>query len=297
MSLVITGGGRGIGRETALLAAAEGASVIVNDLGAGPEGFGSDAGPADEVVAAIRAAGGTAVANADNVAVPSGASRLVAAAIDSFGRLDCVINAAGILRDQIFHKMEFADFEKVIEVHLFGSFLVSRAAAPHFRRQESGTFVHFTSGSGLIGSIGQANYSAAKMGIVGLSRSIALDMARFNVRSNCVCPFAWTRLIGTIPTESDAEKVRVERLKAMNPAKVAALAVFLGSPLSDGVTGQIIGARQNEIFLFSQPRPIRSVHRGDGWTPTSLAEHMLPAVRSSLTPLERSPDVFSWDPV
>jgi NAD(P)-dependent dehydrogenase (short-subunit alcohol dehydrogenase family) len=221
----------------------------------------------------------------------------VQSALDTFGRVDCVVNNAGILRDKIFHRMMREDFEKVIQVHLLGSFYVSRAAAPYFRRQESGTYVHFTSTSGLIGNLGQANYAAAKMGIVGLSRSIALDMGRFNVRSNCVAPFAWSRLIGTIPTETDAEKARVERVKQMTPGKVAPLAVYLASPLSDGITGQILGVRMNEIFLFSQPRPVRSIHDSDGWTIDDLAQRLGPAFGASLTPNERSGDVFSWDPL
>jgi NAD(P)-dependent dehydrogenase (short-subunit alcohol dehydrogenase family) len=193
--------------------------------------------------------------------------------------------------------MDVADFEAVLRVHLFGSFHVARAAAPHFRKQENGTFVHMTSTSGLIGNFGQANYAAAKMGIVGLSKSIALDMARFNVRSNCIAPFAWSRLIGTIPTASAEEEARVERVKSMTPDKIAPVAVFLASALSAPITGQVLGVRKNEVFLFSQPRPIRSLHHDGGWTPGSLAELLKPALTSSLVPLERSGDVFSWDPI
>jgi len=173
--IVVTGAGRGIGREIALLAAAEGAKVVVNDPGGAADGSGSNATPAEEVVEDIRKRGGTAVANFETVAEAIPASRIVKTAIDSFGRLDGIVNNAGILRDAIFHRMSVDAFEAVIKVHLMGSFYVSHAAARIFREQESGAFVHFTSTSGLIGNFGQANYAAAKLGIVGLSKSIALD--------------------------------------------------------------------------------------------------------------------------
>ena len=295
--VVVTGAGRGIGRGMAMLAAAEGAKVVVNDLGGSTDGEGRDTSPADEVVAEIKKAGGKAVANYDSVAEAESAQKIIQCAIDNFGRIDSVVNNAGILRDRIFHRMSVVDFEMVIKVHLMGSFYMSRAAANHFKEQNSGSFVHFTSTSGLIGNFGQANYAAAKLGIVGLSRGIALDMARFTVRSNCVSPCAWSRMIGTIPTETDDEKARVERIKTMDAGKIAPLAIFLLSDLAKGVSGQIFAARKDEIYLFSQPRPVRSVHRSEGWTPQSLAEHMLPAVKGHLTPMERSGDVFSWDPV
>jgi NAD(P)-dependent dehydrogenase (short-subunit alcohol dehydrogenase family) len=294
----VTGAGRGIGRDIALLAGAEGARVVVNDLGGGADGEGkAETGPAQIVVDEIRAAGGTAVANADSVAEAAGAERIIGTALEAFGRIDCVVNNAGILRDRIFHRMSHVDWEMVIKVHLMGSFYMSRAAATHFREQESGSFVHFTSTSGLVGNFGQANYAAAKMGIVGLSKSIALDMARYNVRSNCVSPFAWSRLIGTIPTDTPEEKARVERAKAMTPAKIAPLAIYLASDLSRDVTGQIFAVRKNEIFLMSQPRPIRSIHRSEGWTPQTIAEHAMPALKTAFYPLDRSGDIFSWDPV
>lgn len=294
---MVTGAGRGIGREVALLSAAEGGRVVVNDPGSNADGTGYDAGPAQEVVDEIVAKGGTAVANTDSVASAEGGASIVATAIDSFGRIDAVVNNAGILRDFIFHRMDPADFESVIQVHLMGSFYVSRAAAPYFRTQESGCYVHFTSTSGLVGNFGQSNYSAAKLGIVALSKSIALDMARFNVRSNCIAPFAWSRMIGTLPTATEEEALRVERLKTMGAEKVAPMSVFLSSELSAGVSGQIFGVRRNEIFLFSQPRPIRSMQREEGWTPETLSTHMKPAFSSSFYPLDRSADVFRWDPI
>ena len=272
--------------------------MVVNDLGGSADGEGGgDAHPAEEVVEIIRKAGGKAVANFDSVAEAGPAANIIKTAIDTFGRIDCVINNAGILRDRIFHRMSIVDFETVIKVHLLGSFYTSRAAANYFKEQNSGSFVHFTSTSGLVGNFGQANYAAAKLGIVGLSKSIALDMQRFNVRSNCVSPFAWSRLIGTIPTETEDEKARVAKIQAMGPEKIAPLCAYLASDLSADVTGQIFAVRMNEIYLMSQSRPIRSVQRTDGWTPQTIADHAMPAMKGSFFKLDRSADIFNWDPV
>src|SRR5436305_11871356 len=295
--IIVTGAGRGIGREMALLAASEGAKVVVNDPGGAADGSGSNAAPAEEVVEEIKKRGGTAVANFETVAEAIPASKIVQMAVDKFGRLDGVINNAGILRDAIFHRMSVEAFEAVIKVHLMGSFYVAHGAARIFREQQSGSFVHFTSTSGLVGNFGQANYAAAKLGIVGLSKSIALDMGRFNVRSNCVSPFAWSRLIGTIPTETEEEKARVAKIQQMGPEKIAPVCAFLLSDAAKDVTGQIFAVRMNEIFLMSQSRPLRSVHRGEGWTPASIAEHGMPALKSSFYRLDRSADVFNWDAV
>lgn len=295
--LIVTGAGRGIGREMAILGAKEGAKVVVNDLGGSVDGEGgASQQPAEEVVETIRKAGGQAIANFNSVADPSTAQAIVKAAVENFGRVDAVINNAGILRDRIFHRMSIQDWQQVIDVHLNGAFYVSRAAANYFKDQESGAFVHFTSTSGLIGNFGQANYAAAKLGIVGLSKSIALDMQRFNVRSNCVSPFAWSRMIGTIPTETAEQQARVAKIQRMTPDKIAPLAIFLVSDLAKGVTGQIMAARMHELFLFNQNRPVRSVHSESGWTPAKIAEIALPAMKASFTPLDRSADVFSWDP-
>lgn len=295
--VLITGAGRGVGRSIAILMAAEGAKVVVNDLGGDTRGEGHDVGPGQEVVNAINSAGGRSVLNTESVADWSAAHRMVQQAIDTYGRIDAVVNNAGILRDCIFHKMSEAEWDAVINVHLKGCFNVARAAAPHFRAQSSGTYVHMTSTSGIVGNFGQANYGAAKLGIVALSKCIALDMSRFNVRSNCIAPFAWSRLIGTIPTDKPEEAARVEKMKRMTPDKIAPLVAYLCSDASQGVTGQIFGVRLNEIFLFNQPRPIRSVHRGEGWTPATIAEHAIPALKPSFAALERSGDVFFWDPI
>lgn len=295
--VVVTGAGGGIGRDIALALAAEGARVVVNDLGTSSTGEGASAGPAQQVVDEIRAAGGEAVANTDSVSEAVAASRIVQCALDQFGRIDGIVNNAGILRDRFFHKMSVDEFDAVVKVHLYGSWFVSRAAAPHFKEQNGGALVHMTSTSGLIGNFGQANYSAAKLGLVALSKSIALDMQKFGVRSNCIAPFAWSRMIGTIPTETPAEQQRVERMKRMTPARIAPLAVYLLSDAAAGVSAQVFAVRNNEIFLMSQPRPLRSVHRGEGWTPQGIAEHGMPALKASFVPMDRSADVFCWDPV
>jgi NAD(P)-dependent dehydrogenase (short-subunit alcohol dehydrogenase family) len=293
---VVTGSGGGIGREIALAMAQAGAKIVINDIGASLGGEGFSATPAEQTKGIIEQRGGQAVINTDSVSEWENAKRIVQCALDSFGRIDIVVNNAGILRDQIFHRMSPEEWLSVINVHLNGSFFVSRAAAEHFRKQESGAFVHITSTSGLIGNFGQANYSAAKLGIVALSKSIALDMQRYNVRSNCLAPFAWSRMTSSIPAETPEQKARVERLMRMGPEKNAPLAVFLASDAARDVSGQIFAPRMHELFLFSQNRPIRSVHSEQGWTPEKIAEVALPALRASFVPMERSGDVFSWDP-
>lgn len=293
---LVTGAGGGIGKAIVVAMARAGASVVINDIGVSLSGEGGSASPAEETRAEIEAFGGKAVISTDSVSDWDAAQRMVATARDSFGRLDIVVNNAGILRDAMFHKMTPEQWLSVIGVHLNGSFFVSRAAAEIFREQEGGSFIHVVSTSGLIGNLGQSNYSAAKMGIVGLSKSIALDMKRYNVRSNCLAPFAWGRMTSNIPAETPDQIARVENLKRMTPEKNAPLAVFLGSDDARDVTGQIFSVRKNEIFLLSQSRPIRSVHTGGDWTPETVRDHALPALRPSFFPLDRSQDVFTWDP-
>jgi NAD(P)-dependent dehydrogenase (short-subunit alcohol dehydrogenase family) len=294
---IVTGAGRGIGRGIAMLLASEGACVVVCDIGASLQGEGNDTGPAQETVDAIRRAGGKAIASTLSITEPTNAEAIVKAALDAYGGVDILVNNAGILRDVIFHKMSWSDWSDVIAVHLNGSFNMSRAVAPHFRQQNSGAFVHMTSTSGLVGNFGQANYMAAKLGIMGLSRGIALDMARFNVRSNCIAPFAFTRMIESIPAQSEDDKRRIEAFQRMTPEKIAPLAVFLCADAAAGITGQILSVRNNEIYLFNQPRPVKTIHRAGGWTPQLIAGEFNAAFASSLTPLERSEDVFAWDPI
>ncbi len=295
---IVTGSGRGIGREIALMMAKNGASVIVNDLGAAPDGSTTTERPAEEVVNEIKKAGGKAAANFGSVASWDDAHAMVAQAVKEFGKIDFVVNNAGNLRDVIFHKMTEQDWDAVIAVHLKGNFNLCRAAAEHFRKQQSGAFINFTSTSGLIGNFGQANYAAAKLGIVGLTRSIALDMSRFNVRANAIAPFAWTRLTATIPEgETDAQKARVENLKKMKAEQIAPLAVFLASDQAKDVTGQVFAVRGGEIVLFSLPRPIRHLHHADGWTPEEIAAVMPTALKTSFIPLQVSADIFPYDPL
>ncbi|MDC3067396.1 MAG: 3-hydroxyacyl-CoA dehydrogenase [Methylococcaceae bacterium TMED69] len=295
--VLITGAGRGIGRDFALACAEHGAKVLVNDYGANTKGTDIEGSPASEVVKEIEALGGYALADNSDVSNFSSVEKMFETTIKNFGKIDAVINNAGILRDKIFHKMSLDDWKAVIDVHLNGSFNVSRIAADHFRQQEKGAFVHMTSTSGLVGNFGQANYAAAKLGIAALSKSIALDMERYNVRSNCIAPFAWTRMIGTIPITDESQKERIERLKAMTPAKIAPMAIYLVSDLATDVTGQIFAVRNNEIFLMSQNRPLRSIHRSDEWTAEKIAEHAIPALKQDFYSLHRSQDIWPWDPV
>lgn len=300
--VVVTGAGGGIGREIALQLAAEGARVVVNDIGVTLEGdeispTEAPVPPAEAVVAEIKAAGGMAAASMDSVATRASAEAIIECALDNFGRIDSVVNNAGNLRDRSFHKMSEDEWRAVIAVHLDGTFFVSRAAATHFRQQESGAMVHMTSTSGLIGNYGQANYGAAKLGIVALSKMIALDMERYNVRSNCIAPAAWSRMTSSIPTDTLQQRDRVEKLKKMEAGKIAPMAVYLLTEAASEVTGQVFAVRANEIMLMSQPRPVRSVHFSEGWTPRRIAEVAIPAMRGNFYPLERSPDVMNWDPI
>ena len=294
---VVTGSGRGIGREIVLLLAGPGAKVVVNDLGGTEAGAGADQKIADQVVAEIKGKGGEAAANYDSVSTWSGAEKIIQCALDHFQRIDILVNNAGILRDRILFKMSEEEWDGVLKTHLYGSFYCTRAAAVHFREQKSGRLIHFTSTAGLIGNVGQANYASAKLGIVALSRSCALDLQRYNVTSNCIAPFAWTRLIATIPTDDPAQKAKVEKLAKMSPADVAPLAGFLASDAAQSITSQVFGVRGKEIFLFSQPRIVRSIHDAAGWTPEKLAAMLEPTLKSHFHPLDVSGQYISWDPL
>jgi NAD(P)-dependent dehydrogenase (short-subunit alcohol dehydrogenase family) len=298
--VLVTGGGNGIGKECALLAAKEGAKVVVNDLGgsvSGKDEAGS-AGPAEQVAQEIRANGGKAIANSDSVTDFAAVEGMRDQALKEFGGLHAVINPAGILRDAMFHKMSLDDWNAVINVHLNGSFNVCRATIEHFREQQDGSYVLFTSTSGLIGNIGQANYAAAKLGIMGLSRIIAMEGAQKNVRANIIAPFAWTRMIETIPVKDEASAQRVERMRRkMRADQVAQLAVALAAEKAKNVSGQIFAVRGNEVVLFDQPRPVKALARLEGWTPETLLDQALPAMKGSFFDLGASASVFPYEPV
>ena len=295
--IIVTGAGAGVGRGIAREAARQGAKVVVNDLGVQVDGSQASAGPAQETVELILSEGGQACASTESVADWNSANRIVAQALDLYGRVDGVVNNAGNLRDALFHKMTEDEFDAVIRVHLKGSWNVARAVAPHFKEQQGGAFVHMTSTSGLVGNLGQANYAAAKMGIVGLSKSIAIDMQKFGVRSNCIAPFAFTRMVGSIPTDTPEKAARMKTLMTMEADKIAPFTLALLSDPAREVTGQVFGVRNNEIFLFSQPRPIRTMHNAEGWSVQSCVERAIPALRPSMSPLDLSRDVFAWDPM
>ncbi|MFN7057244.1 SDR family oxidoreductase, partial [Hyphomonas sp.] len=250
------------------------------------------------VAAEIRAAGGEAVSNSESVTDYASVAGMVTQALDTFGRLDAIINPAGILRDGMFHKMSESDWKAVIDVHLHGSYNVARAAIEYFREKEHGAYVFFTSTSGLIGNIGQANYAAAKMGIVGLSRIVAMEGAAKKVRSNVIAPFAWTRMIASIPVKDEAGAQRVQRMKdGMRADQVAQLAVALCSDQSSNVSGQIFGVRGNEVILFDQPRPVKSMARLEGWNPETLISHCFPAMSPDFTDMGATASIFPYDPV
>ena len=290
--VLVTGGGNGIGRECALIAAREGAKVVVNDLGSSLSGADEgSAGPAEAVAQEIIAAGGQAVSNSESVTSYASVQGMVQQALDTFGGLHAVINPAGILRDGMFHKMSEADWDSVIAVHMRGSFNVCRATIEHFRDQQDGAYVLFTSTSGLYGNIGQANYGAAKMGIAGLARIIGMEGASKNVRANALAPVAWTRMTQSVPVKDEAAAARrqimAEKVRADQPAR---LSVALCTDAAKNISGQFFGASGENIILYSQPRPVWNEDRAEqGWTMQSIMNEAFPAMADKLTPLGRAP--------
>jgi len=295
--VVVTGAGRGIGRAIALHFAQYGAKVVVNDPGGSPDGQGGDQRVAEQVVDEITKAGGQAVASFDSVDSLPGATNIIDTAIKNFGRIDVVVNNAGILRDRILFKMSEEEFDAVLKVHVKGAWSMTRAAAPFMREQKFGRIINFTSTTGLIGQVGQVNYGTAKAGIVGLTKNTALDMEKYNVTANVICPFAYTRLVGTIESDDPVIQARIDKFKKMTPEKIAPLVVYLASDQAQEVSGQIFAVRGNELVLFSQIRPIRNVHLDNGWTVETIGDIFIPAVKNNFYPLEISNDVFPYDPL
>ena len=285
---ICTGAGRGVGAEVAKLMAQHGASVVVNDPGVSGGGEGADTAPAAQVVADIEAAGGRAVANHGSVTSFEDCLAMVSQARSAFGGLHIVFNPAGILRDRMFHKMSPDDWQAVIDVHLSGHFNVCRAAINLFREQNYGRIIMVGSTSGLLGNIGQANYGAAKMGVVALARIVALENQAKGITVNVVAPSADTRMTRAVPTPKDpqAAALREERLLRSPADAIAPLCVYLASAASADVTGQVFHQRGAELSLYGLPRPLRMLHRHGGWTAETIAEHAIPALRPQFTAFE-----------
>ena len=265
---IVTGAGRGIGRGIAMTLAAEGASVVVNDIGGAVDGTGESVAPADQVVGEIRAAGGTAAANYESVATMEGGENIVKAALDSFGKLDIVVTPAGILRDRMVFNMTEEEWDAVIAVHLKGTFSVVKHACIVFRQQRSGRVITFSSESGLVGNTGQVNYGAAKSGIAGFTKVVARDMGRYGVTANSIAPRANTRMIATIPDiarQGQADQLPSEQ-ETMEPDDIAPFVAYLASDLAGNVNGQTFLVYGGNITLMSQPRRIRTIFKNGRWT-------------------------------
>jgi len=278
---VVTGAGRGIGRAIAELLAAEGAAVVVNDLGAEVDGRGSQASVADEVVAAIGAKGGRAVASYENVADFQAAERIVGTAVREFGAIDVLVNNAGILRDRMLFNMTEEEWDAVIAVHLKGTFNCTRHAAVHMRQQRRGRIVSISSTSGVYGNSGQANYGAAKDGIAGLTRVASRDLGRYGITVNAVCPGALTRMSQTVP--QDVRRTRAERgletgfaergfpLRNFGPENVAPWVVYLATDAARNVNGQTFLVMAGLVALLGYPAPVRTIQKDGRWTPEEIA--------------------------
>ena len=272
---IVTGAGRGIGRSVARLLASEGASVVVNDLGSAVDGSGHDSGPAHDVVAEIAEAGGKAVANGADISVFAAAESLVQTAIEEFGRLDILVNVAGILRDRMVFNMTEQEWDDVIRVHMKGTFNTTRFASAHWRslRDESAQnrIINFTSVSGLHGAPGQPNYAAAKMGIVGLTWSSARALGKYGVTVNAISPGAATRMTDSVPTDRRRTRPEVDE---WSPDNVAPIVAYLASERSGWITGRIIHSSGYEVSLYSNPEPVVRIVGTGPWQPDALAEQV-----------------------
>ncbi|MFE9780906.1 SDR family oxidoreductase [Streptomyces sp. NPDC005775] len=286
---VVTGAGRGLGRAHALALAAEGAKVVVNDLGVGLDGSGSGTGPAQQVVKEIRVAGGEAVAHNGDIATSEGAASLVAAALDSFGRLDTLVNNAGFLRDRMLVNLDEDDWDAVMRVHLKGHFLPLKHAAAHWRaeakagRTPEARVVNTSSGAGLLGSVGQGNYAAAKAGIVGLTLVAAAEMGRYGVQVNAIAPAARTRMTEATFAETMAAPGE-GAFDAMAPENVSPLVVWLGSAASAGVSGRVFETEAGRITVMEGWRPGPTADKGVRWTPAGAGEAVTRLLAAAQTP-------------
>jgi NAD(P)-dependent dehydrogenase (short-subunit alcohol dehydrogenase family) len=272
---IITGGARGIGASISRLFAAEGASVVINDLGGSPDGTGSDQGPAKQIADEIAAAGGTAVADGSDIADVATGERLVRTAVEQFGRLDVVVNVAGILRDRMIFNLPEADWDEVIRVHLKGHYSTVRPASAYWREQRNPgghyRIINFTSSSGLEGSPGQPNYAAAKMGIVGLTYSLAQGLARYGVTANAIAPGAATRLTATVPADRRLGEVDETVRPEMSPDNIAPVALYLASERSDWLTGRVVSSMGFDVGLYENPQMIRQISAPEPWQYDRLA--------------------------
>ncbi len=293
---VVTGAGRGIGQGIAMHLAEEGARVVVNDPGGSVIGDETDISVAEQTVKEIKSAGGDAVANTESVASMKGGISIIQCALDNFGQIDILANNAGILRDNPVHRMSCDEWKAVIDVHLNGSFYCTRAALPYMKDQRWGRVLFMTSTAGFIGTFAQVNYAAAKTGMLSFSRHIALEMNRYNITSNCVAPFAWTRIPASISAPTEEAQKAVDRLfKKMTPQDVSPLAVYLAGEEAKDITGQIFGVRGKEIYIFNQPQVVRSIHNAKGWTAEGLEQVLESTFEHHLTPLDNSSTYFTWE--
>lgn len=269
----VTGSGRGIGRGIALLMAEEGARVVVNDPGVNLDGSGHSDGPAEQVVAEIRQKGGTAVPNFDSVATVEGGENIIKTALDSFGRIDILVNVAGILRDRMIFNMSPEEWKDVLDVHLKGHFSTIKPASILMRQQHWGRIINFSSGSGLTGNAGQANYGAAKAGIAGLTRVVARDLGRYGVTCNAIAPAAATRMTGSVPDRARDLRVRAGMATSRtqsDPEHVAPMACFLATDFAWNINGQIFAVSGGSVSVLNHPLAYRGIYKQGIWTQAEL---------------------------